>query len=120
MKLCCFVFIFFLLSCANISTQSADLQLSDDELVSALVHLYTAQSAININDVNFRDSTSKVYFQQVEKMIGKPMSVIQADFEKLKEMPDSLLVLQGRALDTLRVLQENQILKPKTISIGLN
>ena len=88
--------------------------------VKLIQNLLTNEDKININDINLRDSTSKVYYKQIETIVGKPMDVIQSDLEKLKEMPDSLLVLQSMALDTLRAIQEKQLLKPKGISIGLN
>lgn len=115
-----FVIIFFIFGCAQNSARIPELQMTSEELVSALVQLYSANAAININDINLRDSTSKVYYKQIETIVGKPMDVIQSDLEKLKEMPDSLLVLQSMALDTLRAIQEKQLLKPKGISIGLN
>lgn len=120
MKSIYFLLIFLIVGCSQNSTHHPKLQMTRKELVSALVQLYTVNAAININDVNLRDSTSKVYFKQIETIVGKPMHVIQSDLEKLKEMPDSLLVFQGIALDTLRAIQERQILKPKNISIGLN
>lgn len=120
MKIVNFVFLILCIGCAQSSTQNPKLQMTNDEIVNALIHLYSANAAVNINDINFKDSTSKVYFKQIETLVGKPMDVIQSDLEKLKEMPDSLLGLQARALDTLKAIQGRQILKPQTISIGLN
>jgi signal recognition particle receptor subunit beta len=114
------LFFFILSGCANKKTNDLSLEMTKEELVSALIQLYTVNAAININDVDLRDSTSQVYFKQMESIMGKPMDVIRSDIEKLRKMPDSLLVIQGIALDTLRAIQERQILKPANISIGLN
>jgi hypothetical protein len=82
-----------------------------DEIVDALINMYSANASININDVGYRDSTSNVYFEQISKISGKSVDVIKSDFEKLQLMPDSLLVLQNRALDSLRVFQERQVFR---------
>ncbi len=93
--------------------------MSADEIVHAMVEMYTINAAVNINDVVFRDSTSAVYYEQLSKISGKSVTVIREDFEKLLLMPDSLLVLQNRALDTLRAIQDKTINKT-TINIGIN
>jgi hypothetical protein len=120
MKAYLILFFFILSGCANKKTNDSSLEMTKEELVSALIQLYTVNAAININDVDLRDSTSQVYFKQMESIVGKPMDVIRSDIEKLRTMPDSLLVIQGIALDTLRAIQERQLLKTTNISIGLN
>ncbi|MBK8346489.1 MAG: hypothetical protein IPL08_02305 [Saprospiraceae bacterium] len=95
------------------------LQLTPDELVKVMVNMYSINSAIQMNDLSFRDSTGRVYFEQLATMTGKPLDVIKSDFDKLLKMPDSLLVIQNRALDTLRSMQDKVSVRPK-ISIGIN
>jgi hypothetical protein len=98
-------------SCGKQKSDQPKLELTADELVFAIVQLYTTNAAININDATYRDSTSQVYFEQIAKIVGKPIDVIKSDLQKLQSMPDSLLVLENRALDTLRAIQQNQITK---------
>ena len=91
--------------------------MSADEIVECMVNMYTVNAAININDLSFRDSTTVKYYEQLSKISGKSVTTIKQDFEKLLLMPDSMLVLQNRALDTLRAIQDRTINKT-TINIG--
>lgn len=109
-----------MMSCGKKEKMYPKLEMTPDEIVHAMVQMYAANAAIHINDVKYRDSTSNKYFAQVAQLTGKSIEVIRSDFDKLQSMPDSLLVLQNRALDTLRTIQENQLFKPSKISIGLN
>ena len=106
-------------SCTSDKKKYPVLSMSADEIVHAMVEMYTINAAVNINDVVFRDSTSAMYYEQLSKISGISVSVIREDFEKLLQMPDSLLVLQNRALDTLRAIQDKTINKT-TINIGIN
>ena len=109
-----------LFSCSKQQKANPTLQMTSDEIVEALVQMYTVNAAININDIKYRDSTSNQYFKQIATMSGKSIDVIKSDFEKLQSMQDTLLVLQNRALDTLRVLQEKQLRLPSQTSPNLN
>lgn len=104
-------------SCGKDKKDYPKLEMSADEVVHALVQIYIANAAININDVSLRDSTARVYFDQISKLVGKPIDVIKSDFQKLQLMPDSLLVLENRALDTLRAIQESQLTKGIPVKI---
>ena len=95
------------------------LSLSNDELVHALVEIYTLQAAQNLNDLVYRDSMANIYYAIVAQNIGRPVELIRKDFEKLVNMPDSMVVLQSRALDTLRHLQDSRY-SQSNISIGIN
>ncbi len=112
---------FFVLicSCKNGEKQYPQLSMSADEIVHCMVEMYTVNAAININDFSFRDSTTLVYYEQLSKISGKSVATIKQDFEKLLLMPDSMMVLQNRALDTLRAIQDRTINKT-TINIGIN
>ena len=107
-------------SCIKKQSEQPKLQMTSDEIVQALVQMYAVNAAININDVEFRDSTSNVYFEQIAVLSGRSVDVIKADFEKLQSMQDSLLVLQNRALDTLRAIQEKQLFKTTPFNQNLN
>ena len=95
-----------------------DLVLTNDQLVHAMVEMYTVNAALEINDASFRDSMSIIYFKKISEITGHSSEVIRKDFDKLVQMPDSLLMIQGRAMDTLRHLVEKSISAP-SISIGL-
>jgi hypothetical protein len=115
------ILLFFVLicSCKKGEKQYPDLSMSADEIVHCMVEMYTINAAININDFSFRYSTTAVYYGQLSKISGKSVTTIKQDFEKLLLMPDSMLVLQNRALDTLRAIQDKTINKT-TINIGIN
>lgn len=106
-------------SCGYSKKKEPKLALSTDELVHAMVEMYTINAAININDISFRDSTASVYYKKVSENMGISTEIIRSDFEKLMKMPDSLILIQGRALDTLRFLMDKNY-SPSTISIGIN
>ncbi|MBK8518903.1 MAG: hypothetical protein IPL55_22255 [Saprospiraceae bacterium] len=107
------------ISCQSDSKNANTLTLTNDELVQAMVEMYAVNAALNTNDASFRDSTSQIYYNKVADITGKPYSVIKSDFEKLLLMPDTLLLIQSRALDTLRSLMERTMKSP-AISIGIN
>ncbi|KXK38854.1 MAG: hypothetical protein J5I52_07395 [Saprospiraceae bacterium] len=100
-------FIVGLLSCDYKSKPDNDLDMTNDEIVHALVELYTVNAANGINDPAVRDSMRMVYLKQVELVTGKPIDVIMSDLHKLNKMPDTLLKLQRRALDTIIQLYED-------------
>ena len=93
--------------------------LSRDQLVKAIVELYTVNAALKISDLSLRDSMSSVYYNQVSKILGQPAEVIREDFRILSAYPDTLMLLQSKALDTLRELQFHLQEKP-AIHIGIN
>ncbi len=113
------LFFVFICSCKNGGKQYPQLSMSADEIVQCMVNMYTVNAAININDLSFRDSTTVKYYEQLSKISGKSVTTIKQDFEKLLLMPDSMLVLQNRALDTLRAIQDRTINRT-TINIGIN
>jgi hypothetical protein len=106
-------------TCFSSCKKEKKLVLTNDELVHAMVEIYTVNAALNINDVTLRDSTSQLYFKKVAEITGKPIETIRSDFELLIQMPDSLLQIQSRALDTLRMLAE-KMNTTTPISIGIN
>ncbi len=100
--------------------QQQKLIMTDDEIVRAMVQMYTANAAWNLNDISYQDSTREKYYGDVAKLLRRPVTEIKTDFETLLLMPDSLLVLQGRALDTLRRMQENSFTKPSSVKPAIN
>lgn len=106
-------------SCNNKSTVVPELTLTNDQIVQVLVDIYCAKAAVELNDLNVRDSVHRLYFKQVSESIGQPMEVIETDFEKLRLMPDTLILLQNRALDTLRTMLDKANQQPSA-SIGVN
>jgi len=113
------LFVLLICSCKTGGKQYPKLSMSADEIVHSMVEIYTINAAMNINDLSFRDSATGVYYNQLSKISGKSIAAIREDFEKLLLMPDSMLVLQNRALDTLRAMQYRTISKT-TINIGIN
>ena len=109
----------WLASCKSKAIEKPVTTLSRDELVRAIVEMYTVNAALNINDISYRDSTYEVYLQQVSKILDKPADVIREDFRILVNHPDTLMALQSAALDTLREMQFHMPAKDK-IHIGIN
>jgi hypothetical protein len=112
-------FLCIILSCSP-KKVDGKLSMTDDEIVHAMVQMYTANAAWNLNDISYQDSTKDKYYEDVAKIVGRPISDIKTDFETLLQMPDSLLVLQGRALDTLRKMQENSFKIQSTVKPAIN
>jgi hypothetical protein len=118
----CIVIVLFLLLATSCKKKIKDLPvltLSNDQIVKAMVEIYSVKAAVDVNQLDLRDSVHQVYFKQAATIIGQPMEVIQADFEKLLLMPDSLIFLQNRALDTLRTMMDKVNNRPPS-NIGIN
>lgn len=116
------ILITFLSIAFSCSPKKVDSKLimTDDEIVHAMVQMYTANAAWNLNDISYQDSTKEKYYEDVAKIVGRPISDIKTDFETLLQLPDSLLVLQSRALDTLRKMQENSFKIQTTVKPAIN
>jgi hypothetical protein len=105
--------------CVNPKKEYPDINMSADEIVQAMINAYTVTAAIQLNDASLRDSVSDVYFNQMATFTGRSTEFLRTEFEKLLLMPDSMIVLQNRALDSLRLMQEKS-LQIAPVSIGLN
>ena len=110
-----YILILVLISCHQ---KKYEMVLTNDELVHAMVEMYTINAALDINDPSLKDSMSSVYFIKVAELTGHSPELVKNDFDNLILMPDSLLMIQGRALDTLRFLQDKST-TTSPISIGL-
>jgi len=111
--------LFCLTGCVNTQKKFPEMEMSADEIVQAMINAYTVNAAIQLNDISVRDSVSDVYFSQMAKYTGRTPAFLRAEFEKLLLMPDSMILLQNRALDSLRLMQEKS-LQITPISIGIN
>lgn len=111
--------LFCLTGCVNKQKKFPEMEMSADEIVQAMINAYTVNAAIQLNDISVRDSVSDVYFNQMSKYTGRTPAFLRSEFEKLLLMPDSMIILQNRALDSLRLMQEKS-LQITPISIGIN
>ncbi len=102
-----------LISCGKPKKKYPKLEMTRDQIVNILVQIYSANAANEFNDAAVRDSMANVYMSQVSEVSGIPMAVIRSDMDKLKQMPDSLFILQSAALDTLRSVYEKNYYKTK-------
>jgi len=107
-------------SCANKNRELPELEMTSEEIVHTMVQMYSINAAVNISDFSFRDSLSGIYLQQISKLTGHSIETIKLDFAKLQQMPDSLLVFQDRALDTIRVIQERLLTRGSTSKFNIN
>jgi hypothetical protein len=113
------VFLFTLAGCMGSQKNYPEMKMSADEIVQAMINAYSVNAAIQLNDATVADSVSGIYFSQLSAFTGRSPEFLRAEFEKLLLMPDSMLVLQNRALDSLRLMQEKS-LQATSVSIGLN
>ncbi len=93
-----------IVSC-QISTSKPKLTMTNDQLVEAMIELYTAKAAANLSNVEYRDSLMDLYYVQIAKKMGKPVQEIESNFNELLKVPDSLVMIQNRAMDTIREWQ---------------
>ena len=80
----------------------------EDTLVSIIIDLYSVKAAINMNHPTLQDSTSKVYFDQLSSIYGYSPDEIKYNLEMLSANIDSMMILQNRALDSLRLYNEKR------------
>lgn len=114
-KISFFVFLLFLAtSCKKKVVNDIGLTMTNDELVEALINLSTVNGANNLNDPASKDSLSKIYLKKIESLGGQNMKEIRRNLDILTKHPDTLLMIQNRALDTLRAMQERQMRAVKT------
>ncbi len=107
------------LSCNSVK-EAPKLKMSNDQLVELMVSLYAINSAISFNDETLQDSTKSLYYRQLAEISGISVEDIKSDFNLLLSMPDSLQLIQNRAVDTLNVLQERLISRPNLESLKVN
>ncbi len=103
----------FAMSCSNSNGKYSKLEMTNEEIVNVFVQIYSVNAANQLNDPAVRDSMANVYMEQVSRITGKSVMTIKSDLDKLKQMPDSLYVLQSAALDTLRAIYEKNYYKTK-------
>lgn len=108
----CFALL-MILGCGKSNKSYPKLEMSTEQIVDALVQIYTINAANELNNTGVRDSMSLVYIEQVSEVTGLPISVIRSDIDKLKMMPDSLFILQSIALDTMRSIYERNYFRTK-------
>jgi hypothetical protein len=80
----------------------------EDTLVSIIIDLYSVKAAINMNHPSLQDSTSKAYFDQLSGIYGYTPDEIKYNLETLSSDIDSMMILQNRALDSLRLYNEKR------------
>jgi hypothetical protein len=86
-KACVIWLLLIIIGCGK--GHSPKLILTNDELVKAMVELYTINAALEIDDLTLRDSLSAVYLRKVADITGHSPEIIRNDFDKLILMPDS-------------------------------
>lgn len=74
-----------------------------------MVDYYTIQSAVTLSDKSKRDSLYKDFTEKYAAQHQISLAEIQKELKTLESYPDSLIVFQNIALDTLRIIQENII-----------
>jgi tRNA A22 N-methylase len=109
MKLLYGILLVGLMSC-RFSSSKPDLTMSNDELVDAMIDIYTARASADLSPLEMRDSMMTGYFATIAKNQGKPIEEIIKNFEELMKAPDTLVLIQNRAMDSLRQWQTEKLI----------
>jgi hypothetical protein len=109
-KIMIYVFILMLfIGCKTDDSIDMGLSMTHNELVNALIDLATINGATNLNEISAKDSLAQLYFSKIEMTTGHNIVEIRRNLDILIKYPDTLLMLQNRALDTLRAMQEREL-----------
>jgi hypothetical protein len=102
------VFCLILISLRCSAPSESVRSIPEDTLVSIMIDLYSLKAAINMNHPSLQDSTSKVYYEQMQSIYGYTPDEIKHNLELLSTDIDSMMILQNRALDSLRLYNEKR------------
>lgn len=81
------------------------LPMDKTKITQIIEDLYIAESMADGADLTIRDSLKNDYLQQVASHHGLRLGELDSLLLALTEMPDSLHLIQGMALDSLRAKQ---------------
>ncbi|MBK9255244.1 MAG: hypothetical protein IPM42_07145 [Saprospiraceae bacterium] len=101
--------VLFLILVACKKDNTPKLTIPEDKLVMMMVDMYTIKATVQMNHESYKDSTRSAYYSQMEKIYNFPVSEIKKNFEELAKNQDSMMIIQNRAMDTIRVLQERNL-----------
>lgn len=85
--------------------------MNSGEVVHALAQVATMNAMLEVSDVSVYDSLSQHYKNEISRVTQRDYEEIIYNISLLETMPDTLIVLQTRALDTLRKLQNKLVYK---------
>lgn len=95
--------------------KSPELPLEKHKLVELMTDIYVAESMASHADLSVRDSVHGLYIQQVSIRHKMTIDEINQVMKKLTEMPDSLYLIQGIAIDSLSARQSREQEKERKI-----
>ncbi|MEZ4910216.1 MAG: hypothetical protein R2774_05090 [Saprospiraceae bacterium] len=104
---CCIGLLVFAASCQVKKHETV--HFDRDKIVHFLVDFYTIQSASALSDKSKQDSLYREYAEKYAIQHNISLNEIQKELKNLEFYPDSLIVFQNMALDTLRMIQEEII-----------
>lgn len=78
------------------------LPLEKEKLVQILLDIYIAEGMAEVADLSVRDSVKSIYMFQVADKHKMTLYEMEGVLKKIGQMPDTLYMLQGMALDSLR------------------
>lgn len=85
------------------------------KLVQLMEDIYVAESMAAHADLEVRDSIHAAYLAQVARNHQLTKNDIREILKKLSEMPDSLYMIQGLAIDSLNARQSREQEKDKLL-----
>lgn len=99
------VMIVFTTSGISCKKQEPLLPMPKEKLIQLMQDIYVAESMAAHADLEVRDSVHALYLEQVAKNHRLTTNDIRNILKKLSEMPDSLYMIQGLAIDSLNARQ---------------
>lgn len=89
----------------NTAEDKQELTMTSSEIVNAMVQIAIVKGVLEVSAAPLHDSLFQHYKTEVELLTKKDYSEVIKNLTLLEKYPDSLVVYQTRALDTLRNLQ---------------
>lgn len=85
--------------------KNPSLTMDSADIVHAMVQIATINGVLEVSDASLRDSLFRHYKTEIEHLTRHKYEDIVYNLNVLETMPDSLILFQSQALDTLRKLQ---------------
>jgi len=107
-KLIFYVLTFVICSLGCAEEEGFSYQLTDETLIDILVDLHISESATQHLSLNFRDSMSIIYLDQVLEIHEVPKEVFEPDYIKLKQDPQKLVGIYEKVIKRLDDLKSKK------------
>jgi hypothetical protein len=103
------IYVIFL-GCSS-EVKNPSLTMDSADIVHAMVQIATINGVLEVSDASLQDSLFQHYKTEMEHLTQKEYEEVMYNLRVLETMPDTLILLQTQALDTLRKLQNKLVYK---------